>query len=149
MLNIAAVSPDKMPIHLLLEADPSEDSIKKYLDTSLCYLALKSDVPVGVCVLGHIGDATLELYNIAVSPSAQNHGIGTELLRHVIAEAKAKGFGRIELGTGTFGYQLAFYQRAGFRVEAVIKNHFVDNYDEPIFESGIQLRDMLRLALAL
>ena len=149
MLDIVAVSPNKMPMHLLLEADPAEGSIRKYLDTSLCYLALKSDVPVGVCVLGHTDDATLELYNIAVCPSVQNHGIGTELLSHVIEEARSEGVGSIELGTGTFGYQLAFYQRVGFRVEAVIKNYFVDNYDEPIFESGIQLRDMLRLVLLL
>jgi len=149
VLNIVTVSQEKMPMYLLLEADPSVDSINSYLDTSLCYLAQKSGVPVGVCVLGHIEDATMELYNIAVSPSVQKHGIGTQLLHHVIGEARAEGVGRIELGTGTFGYQLAFYQRAGFRVEAVIKNHFVDNYDEPIFESGIQLRDMLRLVLVL
>lgn len=149
MLNVVAVSPDKMPMHLLLEADPSEDSIRSYLDTSLCYLALKSDVPVGVCVLGYLDDVTLELYNIAVSPSVQNHGIGTELLRHVIEEARAKGIHRIEVGTGTFGYQLAFYQRAGFRVETVVKNYFADKYDEPIFELGIQLMDMLRLTLQL
>ncbi|WP_432738203.1 GNAT family N-acetyltransferase [Maridesulfovibrio sp. FT414] len=149
MLNIVAVSPSEMPMHLLLEADPSEDSINKYINTSLCYLVLKSDEPIGACVLGQTDDATLELYNIAVSPSCQNQGAGTKLLRHVIEDARAKGFRRIELGTGTFGYQLAFYQRAGFRVEDVIKNHFTDNYAEPIFESGIQLRDMLRLALLL
>lgn len=149
MLNIVAVSPDVLPMHLLLEADPSEDRIKMYLDSSLCYLALKLDVPVGVCVLGHTDDDTLELYNIAVCPSAQKRGVGTALLRHVIEEARGKGVSRLVLGTGTFGYQLAFYQRAGFRVDAVIKNHFVDNYDEPIFDSGIQLKDMLRLVLEL
>ena len=90
-----------------------------------------------------------QLYNIAVCPSAQKRGVGTALLRHVIEEARGKGVSRLVLGTGTFGYQLAFYQRAGFRVDAVIKNHFVDNYDEPIFDSGIQLKDMLRLVLEL
>lgn len=147
MLNIVAVSPDRMPMHLMLDADPSECRIKKYLDTSLCYLVLESDVPVGVCVLGHIDDGTLELYNIAVCPTVQKRGVGTALLRHVIEEARGKGVRRLVLGTGTFGYQLAFYQRAGFRVDAVIKDHFVDNYDEPIFDSGIQLKDMLRLVL--
>ncbi len=98
MLNVVAVSPNKMPMHLLLEADPSEYSIKRYLDTSLCYLALKSDVPVGVCVLGHTDGSTLELYNIAVSPGVQKHGVGTELLRHVIEEARSAGVDRIELG---------------------------------------------------
>ena len=149
MLNIISVPPDEMPIHLLLEADPSEKSIKDYLKNSLCYLAMKSNMAVGVCVLKQLDDDTLELYNIAVCPSIQRHGVGTRLLYHVIEEARNKGFGRIELGTGTFGYQLAFYQRAGFRVEGVIKNYFVDNYGEPIIELGIQLKDMLRLAVEL
>lgn len=149
MLNIISVSPDEMPMRLLLEADPSENNVKEYLKDSLCYLALRSGTAVGVCVLGSINEDTLELYNIAVCPSVQGQGIGTALLRHVIEEAKAKGARRIELGTGTFGYQLAFYQRVGFRVERVIKNFFVDNYDEPIFELGIQLKDMLRLVLEL
>ncbi|CDI94197.1 IAA acetyltransferase [Pseudomonas aeruginosa PA38182] len=56
---------------------------------------------------------------------------------------------RIELGTGTFGYQLAFYQRVGFRVDKVVKNYFLDNYDQPIYEMGIQHKDMLRLSLIL
>lgn len=149
MLDIVAVSPCKAPMHILLEADPSEKNIKEYLNGSLCYLALKSNIPIGACVLLHSSDDILELRNIAVCPSSQRCGVGTALLRHVIEEARAEGFKRIELGTGTFGYQLAFYQRAGFRVERVIKNYFVDNYDEPIFELGIQLKDMLRLALVL
>ena len=149
MLDIVTVSPEEMPMRLLLEADPSEDNVRKYLKESSCYLALKSGVAVGVCVLGNIGEDTLELYNIAVCPSVQRQGIGTALLQRAIEEARADGVGRIELGTGTFGYQLAFYQRAGFRVEAVIRDFFVDNYDEPIYELGIQLKDMLRLALVL
>ncbi len=149
MLDIITVSPDKMPMRLLLEADPSENNVKRYLKESLCYLALESGAAVGVCVLGSINEGTLELYNIAVCPSLQRQGIGTALLHHVIEEARSKGIGRIELGTGTFGYQLAFYQRAGFRAEGVIKDFFVDNYNEPIFEMGIQLKDMLRLVLVL
>ncbi|WP_461210785.1 GNAT family N-acetyltransferase [Desulfocurvus sp. DL9XJH121] len=149
MPQIAAVSPDKVPMRLLLEADPSEQSIKAYLDNSLCYAAVESGEAVGACVLGHIGDSTLELYNISVLPRRQGQGIGTKLLHHAIAEARDAGIGRIELGTGTFGYQLAFYQRLGFRVQEVIRDYFVDKYAEPIFELDIQLKDMLRLALTL
>lgn len=149
MPNIVSVPPEEAPMRLLLEADPSEDNVRKYLEGSLCYVAMESGAPVGVCVLGPIGEGSLELYNIAVSPGLQGQGIGTALLRHVIAEAGTRGVGRIEVGTGTFGYQLAFYQRAGFRVEGVIRDFFLDNYGEPIFEMGIQLKDMLRLALVL
>jgi hypothetical protein len=51
------------------------------------------------------------------------------------------------VGTGTFGYQLAFYQRHGFRVTSIDRDFFIKNYSEPIFEDGIQLFDMLRFAL--
>jgi len=44
---------------------------------------------------------------------------------------------------------LAFYQRFGFRVDSILKDYFIINYDEPIFENGIQLKDMLRLILKL
>ncbi|WP_331435775.1 hypothetical protein [Photobacterium gaetbulicola] len=53
------------------------------------------------------------------------------------------------MGTGTFGYQLAFYQREGFRVVGIDKDFFLDHYDEPVMENGIQHKDMLRLQLIL
>ena len=87
--------------------------------------------------------------NIAVQPTFQAQGIGSKLLAYAIAEIKCKGVEIIELGTGTFGHQLSFYQKLGFRVESVIKNHFLENYPEPIFENGIQHKDMLRLTLHL
>ncbi|MFM9271973.1 hypothetical protein ACJ7V3_17220 [Halomonas elongata] len=40
-------------------------------------------------------------------------------------------------------------ERAGSRVESVIRDHFLDNYVEPIHEQGIQHKGMLRLALTL
>ncbi|MBB3060531.1 hypothetical protein [Microbulbifer rhizosphaerae] len=52
---------------------------------------------------------------------------------------------RLEVGAGTFGYQLTFYQRQGFRVERIDKNFFLKSYPEPIVENGIQHGDMLRL----
>ena len=149
MLHIVSAAPEDVPVDLLLEADPSEQRVREYLDNSICYLAVESGEPLGACVLSRIDDGVLELYNIAVRPDSQGQGIGTALLHHVIGAARDKGYGRIELGTGTFGYQLAFYQRAGFRVTAIVRDFFTDSHEEPIFEMGIQLRDMLRLSLEL
>jgi len=89
------------------------------------------------------------LMNIAVSPSTQRNGIGAQLLKYVIEIARESGAQRLEVGTGTFGYQLTFYQRQGFRVERIDKDFFLKNYPEPIIENGIQHKDMLRLALEL
>ncbi|KZN45517.1 hypothetical protein N482_14865 [Pseudoalteromonas luteoviolacea NCIMB 1942] len=37
----------------------------------------------------------------------------------VLAQPGGLKYQRVELGTGTFGYQLTYYQRLGFRVESV------------------------------
>ncbi len=149
MLKFSLVPPEKAPMGLLLEADPSEVNVRKYLKGSMCYIAEKSGEIVGVCVLNSLDNNSVELFNIAVSPVVQGQGAGTALLRYVIDSVKHRGISRIHLGTGTFGYQLAFYQRAGFRVDSIEKDFFIDNYDEPIFELGIQHKDMLRLVLIL
>lgn len=100
-------------------------------------------------MLNALDGNNIELFNISVSPEMQGQGVGKDLLQFVIESVQQHGINRIELGTGTFGYQLAFYQRLGFRVDSIIKNFFIDNYDEPIYELGIQHKDMLRLVLVL
>jgi ribosomal protein S18 acetylase RimI-like enzyme len=149
MIEIKEISPDLVPQKLLLEADPSIERINQYLDDSLCYVALIQKEIVGVCVLKPIEKNRIELFNIAVLPENQKSGIGSQLLQLVLDSLREKNFELVELGTGTFGYQLTFYQRFGFRVDSIRKDHFINNYDEPIFENGIQLKDMLRLKLKL
>ena len=95
------------------------------------------------------GEQTAEIFNIAVAPNRQQQGIGSGLLRFVLENLAGKGIGRVELGTGSFGHQLTYYQRHGFRVHAVVKDHFLIHYPEPLMEHGIQHKDMLRLSLAL
>ncbi|MBT2786426.1 GNAT family N-acetyltransferase [Halomonas sp. ISL-106] len=132
---------------LLLLADPSKEAVKKYLDQSRCFVAYSKDMATGVCVVKPIAGGAQELMNIAVSPAIQQKGVGTRLLKHVIEKAKESGAQFLEVGTGTFGYQLTFYQREGFRVKRIDKDFFLKNYQEPIIENGVQHRDMLRLAL--
>ncbi|KEQ17108.1 GCN5 family acetyltransferase [Endozoicomonas numazuensis] len=128
-----------------MEADPSEECIQKYLKDSWCYAALEDDTVIGICVVKPENNKLAELFNIAVSPDCQAKGTGSKLLKFTLDSLKNKGVQRVELGTGTFGYQLAFYQRQGFRVDSIRKNFFLDHYVEPIFEQGIQHKDMLRL----
>ncbi|PAU75518.1 GNAT family N-acetyltransferase [Halomonas salipaludis] len=135
------------PLDLLLEADPSLDAIKHYLERSICCVATVGEETVGAYVIQPLGDDVYELMNIAVAPAHQRKGIGVRLLDHAIATAREAGARRLELGTGTFSYQLTFYQRAGFRVVAVERDYFLTHYDEPIYENGIQHQDRLRLAL--
>lgn len=148
-ISFSEVTPQHIPASLLLEADPSASSIASYLLDSWCVIATSDDNVVAACVVKPIGTQRAELFNIAVSPDFQGKGCGTQLLRYMIQFVRAKDMKRLELGTGTFGYQLTFYQRMGFRVFDVVKDHFLDNYDEPIWENGVQHKDMLRLYLDL
>lgn len=134
-----------IPLDLLLEADPSETSIASYLPDSWCFAALENDKIVAACVVKPLNEHLAELFNVAVYPQYQGRGIGSQLLKFVLSELPCKGVQRVELGTGTFGHQLTYYQRLGFRVDSVRKDHFLLNYPEPIFENGIQHKDMLRL----
>lgn len=134
---------------LLLEADPSLQSIQSYLDGAWCFVARMDDETAGACIARTLAPDSAEIYNIAVQPQLQQRGIGSGLLKYVLAELAAKGIRRVELGTGAFGHQLTYYQRLGFRVEAVWKDHFLEHYPEPVMENGIQHKDMLRLAIEL
>lgn len=148
-IDIQLLAPEQMPIALLLEADPSESKVRGYLPHCDCYAALMQDQIVGACLLLPLRAGVSEIINIAVSPNHQNLGIGKRLLHHVIDDARSRGLQKLELGTGTFGYQLSFYQKAGFRAESVDRDFFLKHYDEPLFEDGIQHKDMLRLGLVL
>jgi GNAT superfamily N-acetyltransferase len=134
---------------LLLEADPSPVTIARYLQEGHCVVARLDDAIVGVYVIKALTASTWELMNIAVAPEHQGQGIGALLLHHAIDQARQLGAKRLELGTGSFGHQLTFYQRAGFRVVAVEPDYFLTHYPEPLFENGLQHRDRLRLALEL
>lgn len=88
--------------------------------------------------------------NIAIAEAYQGQGIGKQVLVEVIAIAKNRGAKTLEVGTGNSSLdQLAFYQKAGFRVIGVERDFFVRNYPEEIIENGIRCQDMIRLAVDL
>ena len=148
-MTFVEMNPAPLPLALLLEADPAASRIAAYLPGAWGFAALADNEVVGACVAGLVGEQTAEIFNIAVAPNRQQQGIGSGLLRFVLENLAGKGIGRVELGTGSFGHQLTYYQRHGFRVHAVVKDHFLIHYPEPLMEHGIQHKDMLRLSLAL
>ncbi|MGO3055638.1 GNAT family N-acetyltransferase [Halomonas sp. AOP43-A1-21] len=147
-MSYLEVGISEIPIELLLEADPSEETIASYLEGAWYFAAKRDEKVIGACIAKPINTGTAEIFNIAIYPQFQQQGVGSGLLRFALNELKTKNMQRVELSTGTFGYQLTYYQRHGFRVDRVVKNHFLDNYPEPIFENGIQHQDALRLYVA-
>lgn len=136
-----------VPMDLLLLADPSEDKVHAYLSRSKCFVASCNGTVLGACVVQPIRPGVNELMNIAIQPNHQKSGHGSALLKWVIDFFRKSGAIQMEVGTGTFGHQLAFYQRHGFRVTSIDRDFFVKNYPAPIFENDMQHLDMLRLTL--
>ncbi|MGG3130739.1 GNAT family N-acetyltransferase [Bacillus pumilus] len=149
MIQIRPLSRDQsLPMDLLLLADPSKEKVLAYVQSGSCYAAFHEEDVIGVYVLSSLSQHTVEIMNVAVKESWQGKGIGKQLIHHAIAEAKAAGFHRIEIGTGNSSIQqLALYQKCGFRLTSIDRDFFLKHYDEPIYENGIQCMDMVRLSL--
>ena len=122
--------------------------MEAYLEQGECYVAEEKEEINGVFVLVPLSDLTVEIKNIAIREDRQKQGLGKKLLQEAIRVAKNRGFESIEIGTGNSSIgQLALYQKYGFRISSVIKDFFIDQYDEVIMENGIQCMDMIRLTL--
>lgn len=51
----------------------------------------------------------------------------------------------LQAGTGDSPLTVPFYEACGFRRSHVIPDFFTQYYDHPIFEAGVQLRDLVYL----
>jgi GNAT superfamily N-acetyltransferase len=61
---------------------------------------------------------TLLIENVAVAPARQGHGIGSQLMAHAEAIARALGLGRLRLYTNQrFAENVRLYLRLGYRVD--------------------------------
>ena len=138
------------PFKLLLMADPSRELVEEYLAIGDCRVAEVEREVIGVYVLIKLDSSTTEIINIAVIEEMQGRGIAKKLICDAVQTAKQLGYKKIEIGTGNSSIgQLLLYQKCGFRMTDVIADFFVDNYDEEIFENGVQCRDMVRLSMTL
>lgn len=132
---------------LLFLADEQEDMIDRYLDKGTMYV-IDDDGVKGECVVTDEGEGILEIKNIATVPESHGKGYG-RLLINYISEKYAGQYLTLQVGTGDSPLTIPFYEKCGFRRHHIIKNFFLDNYDHPIFEEGIQLVDMVYLRKAI
>ncbi len=140
------IKQNEAPWDLLLLAQPSLENIQIDLNQGLCHVAKIDSEIVGVFVIVQKSKQLWEITNIAVAPQYQGQKIGKTILAQAILVAQNLGATEIEVGTGNSSLlQLAFYQKAGFRIVGVIPDFFIENYDKPIYENGIQCRDLIRL----
>ena len=131
-------------MELLYLADEQEEMIDLYLDKGDMYVVYDPE-PVGECVVVDLGDGVFEIKNIATDPSVHGKGYGRALIGFVIETYRGR-CRTLLVGTGDSPMTVPFYQKCGFVEHHRVKNFFIDNYDHPIFECGVQLVDMVYLA---
>ncbi|MBC1579991.1 GNAT family N-acetyltransferase [Listeria seeligeri] len=137
----------QVPLDLLLEADPSEKQIAKYLSKSTVFGLVSKEQTIGIVCLLPLNDNQLEIMNIAVLKSARNKGIGKKLLEKAFEFTTLQDFSEIIVKTGNSSIdQLAFYQKNGFRMHQIIPDYFSEHYPEQeITENGIACLDQIIL----
>lgn len=145
MTDIIKITENKRSLmELLLIGDEQESMIERYLDRGDMFVLKSADEVYAVCVITDEGNGVCEIKNIAVRPDKQRQGCGKRLITAVEQHCRGK-FKKLTLGTGDSPLTIPFYEQCGFSRSGIICNWFTDNYDHPIFEDGVQLRDMIIL----
>lgn len=141
-MEIRQIVDDKLNyMNLLLEADPDEDIVKKYLADGDMYVLFENDIPAAEIVIINVNEEECELKNIATLKSARGKGYARKLINHVFEIYSKKGYKKMIVGTTE--NMIPFYVLSGFdRYHHTVKNFFVDNYKEPIFDGTLQCIDM-------
>ena len=98
------------------------------------------------CVITDEGNSILEIKNIAVAPEEQKQGLGRKLIEFVKDKFKQE-YKILQVGTGDSPLTIPFYESCGFKRSHVISGFFTKNYDHPIYEAGVLLKDMVILRM--
>jgi putative acetyltransferase len=79
--------------------------------------ALEGDAVVGCGALKRLDAAHAELKSMRTAPARTRSGVASQLLAHILAEARRMGFGRMSLETGSAEFFLParrLYEKFGF-----------------------------------
>ena len=131
----------KQYLDLLLLADEQEDMVDRYLDNGKMYVLDDNGVKCE-CVITDKENDILEIKNIATVPEYQGKGYARALIEFIVNNYREQ-YAILQVGTGDSPLTIPFYEKCGFVRSHIISNFFIDNYDHPIYESGIQLVDMV------
>ncbi|NLP52555.1 GNAT family N-acetyltransferase [Bacillus sp. RO1] len=128
----------------LVMADESESVVKEYITNGQMFAIVGGGGSVvGVALFVEESEDVMELKNIALDPEFRGLGLGKQVINQAFEIFKKQGFRKMIVGTSNSSIaNLAFYQKAGFRMSEIRKGFFL-KYPEPIFENGIQAVDMV------
>lgn len=143
MLQLKKLTDNKKKyIDLLLLADPEEKAIDKYLNDCEVFYLTKNEKVLGQCAVIEIDKHKCEIKNLAVCETMHRKGYGKKLIALICEYYKEK---YLSILVGTTDNGIEFYEKCGFKISHKIKNFFIDNYDIPIYDDGVQCIDMIYL----
>ena len=151
--SVAAGVEREQFLPLLLLADESLEQVRSYMQRGDLFAFIDPDsAAVGIVLILPEADGSVELKAVAVDATRQNLGIGRRMLAAVIEELRRRGVRRAVVGTANAGIgQLAYYQKAGFRLLRIERDFFspARGYPAVMEDNGIRLRDMVWMDLDL
>ncbi|MFG6147091.1 GNAT family N-acetyltransferase [Halobacillus sp. B23F22_1] len=128
---------------LLLLADENDEIVSGYINEGEMYEIIDQDQLAGVCLFVFPQNNVVEIKNIAIYPEKQGKGLGRKVLLEAFTMFQKRELREIIVGTANSNLNnIAFYQKCGFRMNAIRKGFF-SHYPEPIYENGIQALDMI------
>ena len=144
MIRIIEITENKKAyLDLLLLADEQENMVDRYLERGRMYV-LDDDGVKSECVITDEGNGVLEIKNLATLPEHQHKGYAKALISFLVKEFSSR-YSVLQVGTGDSPLTVPFYEKCGFICSHVVPDFFTENYDHPIFECGVVLRDMVYL----
>jgi Acetyltransferases len=153
-VRVVPAGPDRDAyLPLLHLADDSAAQVHGYYQRGDLY-AVDDEAggPLGIVLAIPEPDGSVELKAVAVDASRHNQGVGQRMLAEVLADLRRRGVRRVVVGTANSSIGvLAFYQKAGFRLWRIERDHFTPErgYPDGLAEHGIPLRDMVWLEMDL
>ena len=153
LLSVAAGPQRERFLPLLLLADESLSQVRSYMQSGELYAFVGHDeLAVGIVLTLPAEHGAVELKAVAVDTAQQHRGIGRRMLAAVIEELRRRGVRRAIVGTANAGIgQLAYYQKAGFRLLRIERDFFspARGYPAVMEDNGIRLRDLVWMDLEL
>jgi ribosomal protein S18 acetylase RimI-like enzyme len=153
LISVAAGAKRESFLPLLLLADESLEQVRSYMQHGDLFAFVDRDgAAVGIVLAIPTDPGCVELKAVAVDTARQNLGIGRRMLAAVLEELRSRGVRRALVGTANAGIgQLAYYQKAGFRLLGIERDFFspARGYPAVMQDNGIRLRDMVWMDLDL
>ena len=134
----------KKNLDLLLLADPEEEAIDKYIDNCEVFEFYHRDILIGQGAVMELSSTVYEIKNFAIYEKFHNCGYG-KILINLLCEKYLENFKNRYIIVGTSEQGVGFYKKCGFQFSHIVKDFFITNYKQPIFENGIQCKDMFYL----